>query len=86
MMRGEEIMSGAQRIHDPEMLEARAKLHGLPLDEIRQYIDGFKYGCPPHGGGGVGTSSSYSPSRPNGEQPPVLFAGSCACSGFHLHS
>lgn len=54
MMRGEEIMSGAQRIHDPVMLEERAAFHGLPLEEIAQYIDGFKYGCPPHGGGGVG--------------------------------
>lgn len=28
-MRGEEILSGAQRIHDPEFLTERAKLHGI---------------------------------------------------------
>lgn len=28
-MRGEEIISGAQRIHDPEFLTERAKHHGI---------------------------------------------------------
>jgi len=28
-MRGEEILSGAQRIHDPEYLMERAKHHGI---------------------------------------------------------
>lgn len=28
-MRGEEILSGAQRIHDPEFLVQRAKLHEI---------------------------------------------------------
>ena len=28
-MRGEEILSGAQRIHDPQMLTDRAKFHGI---------------------------------------------------------
>jgi hypothetical protein len=28
-MRGEEILSGAQRVHDPEYLTERAKLHGI---------------------------------------------------------
>ena len=28
-MRGEEILSGAQRIHDPEFLTERAKHHGI---------------------------------------------------------
>jgi len=28
-MRGEEILSGAQRIHDPEYLIERAKHHGI---------------------------------------------------------
>lgn len=28
-MRGEEILSGAQRIHDPEFLTERAKLNGI---------------------------------------------------------
>eukprot|EP00049_Salpingoeca_infusionum_P017579 m.353518 g.353518 ORF g.353518 m.353518 type:complete len:527 (-) comp16782_c0_seq1:131-1711(-) len=54
MMRGEEIMSGAQRVHDPVLLEKRAAEHGIKVEEIQSYIDAFKYGCPPHAGGGVG--------------------------------
>eukprot|EP00041_Stephanoeca_diplocostata_P015675 m.299800 g.299800 ORF g.299800 m.299800 type:complete len:684 (+) comp20121_c0_seq1:133-2184(+) len=54
MMRGEEILSGAQRIHDPELLLKRANLHGIPIDTIQSYLDSFKYGSFPHGGGGVG--------------------------------
>ena len=53
-MRGEEILSGAQRIHDPEFLTERAKAHGIDISTIQAYIDSFKYGCPPHGGGGIG--------------------------------
>uniref|UniRef100_A0A0K0DKT1 Aspartate--tRNA ligase, cytoplasmic n=1 Tax=Angiostrongylus cantonensis TaxID=6313 RepID=A0A0K0DKT1_ANGCA len=53
-MRGEEILSGAQRIHDPEFLIERAKHHNIELDKIRAYIDSFRYGCPPHAGGGIG--------------------------------
>lgn len=54
MMRGEEIMSGAQRIHDPDMLRERATVHGINLEEIRSYIESFQYGAYPHAGGGVG--------------------------------
>lgn len=50
----QEIISGAQRIHIPELLEERAKLHSIPPDTIRSYIDSFKLGAPPHGGAGVG--------------------------------
>ncbi|CAB4033988.1 aspartate--tRNA ligase, cytoplasmic [Paramuricea clavata] len=53
-MRGEEMLSGAQRIHDPDLLTERAKHHGLDLDKIKSYIDSFRYGCPPHAGGGIG--------------------------------
>ncbi|KAI6215759.1 Aspartyl-tRNA synthetase [Aphelenchoides besseyi] len=53
-MRGEEILSGAQRIHDPVLLAERAKHHEIDLTKIQSYIDAFKYGCPPHAGGGIG--------------------------------
>jgi len=53
-MRGEEILSGAQRIHDPQLLTERASHHSIPLDQIRAYIDSFRYGCSPHAGGGIG--------------------------------
>ncbi|BHF58060.1 Aspartate--tRNA ligase, cytoplasmic [Sparganum proliferum] len=53
-MRGEEIMSGAQRIHEPEFLTERAKAHNIDISTIKSYIDSFRYGCPPHAGGGIG--------------------------------
>lgn len=111
-MRGEEILSGAQRIHDTQLLTERAMHHqigktqdahvelwmlypcvvspsvgiccelqpqeddcplkGFPnvtfsfcepidLEKIKGYIDSFRFGAPPHGGGGIG------------EQYPLLF-------------
>ncbi|RMZ52373.1 hypothetical protein APUTEX25_000648, partial [Auxenochlorella protothecoides] len=53
-IRGEEIISGAQRIHDPSLLERRAKECGIPVETIQAYVDSFKYGAWPHGGIGVG--------------------------------
>lgn len=53
-MRGEEIMSGAQRVHDPEMLTERAKAHGVDPATVESYIDSFRFGAPPHAGGGIG--------------------------------
>jgi len=53
-LRGEEIVSGAQRIHDPEMLVKIARDKGVDLTPVQPYIDAFKYGAFPHGGGGVG--------------------------------
>lgn len=53
-MRGEEILSGAQRIHDPDFLTERAKHHGVDIEKIKAYVDAFRYGCPPHAGGGIG--------------------------------
>eukprot|EP01025_Chloroclados_australasicus_P032334 TRINITY_DN3277_c0_g3_i1.p1 TRINITY_DN3277_c0_g3~~TRINITY_DN3277_c0_g3_i1.p1 ORF type:complete len:595 (-),score=55.18 TRINITY_DN3277_c0_g3_i1:165-1757(-) len=53
-IRGEEIISGAQRIHDPELLVERAKFWEIPLNTIQPYIDSFKLGAVPHGGAGIG--------------------------------
>lgn len=53
-MRGEEILSGAQRIHDSQLLMEKAKHHDIDVQKIASYIDAFKYGAPPHGGGGIG--------------------------------
>lgn len=53
-MRGEEILSGAQRIHDPALLTERALHHGIDTEKIKSYIEAFHYGCPPHAGGGIG--------------------------------
>ncbi|KAG0324988.1 aspartate--tRNA ligase dps1 [Podila horticola] len=53
-MRGEEILSGAQRIHDPDYLIERAQAHGVDPESIKNYVDAFRMGAPPHGGGGIG--------------------------------
>lgn len=53
-MRGEEILSGAQRIHDPDFLTERSLHHGIDLEKIKSYIDSFRFGTPPHAGGGIG--------------------------------
>ncbi len=55
-MRGEEILSGAQRIHDHALLQERMKANGLSPEDpgLKDYCDGFSYGCPPHAGGGIG--------------------------------
>ena len=53
-MRGEEILSGAQRIHDPAFLAERMKAAGINPDDMSGYLDAFKLGAPPHGGGGIG--------------------------------
>jgi len=54
MMRGEEIMSGAQRIHDYDLLKKMAMKHEVPLHTIQDYLDSFEFGSFPHAGGGVG--------------------------------
>lgn len=54
MIRGEEIVSGAQRVHDPSLLIQRMNELGVPLESMRSYIDSFRLGALPHGGGGIG--------------------------------
>lgn len=53
-IRGEEIISGAQRVHDPELLTSRIIEFGIDPATLSTYIDSFRYGAPPHGGVGVG--------------------------------
>jgi aspartyl-tRNA synthetase len=53
-MRGQEILSGAQRIHEPNLLEERATAHGIDLKDIESYLQSFRHGALPHGGGGIG--------------------------------
>ncbi len=51
--RGTEITSGAQREHRFEELSKNAEEKGLGKD-VEFYLQFFKYGCPPHGGFGIG--------------------------------
>ena len=51
--RGTEITSGAQREHRYEELCKNAAEKGLGED-VKFYLQFFKYGCPPHGGFAIG--------------------------------
>ena len=51
---GVEIATGAQREHRYDILKQQATEKGIKLDEMKEYADIFKYGCPPHGGIGLG--------------------------------
>ena len=52
--KGLEITTGAQREHRYEILKMQALKKGLTLNNIQFYLDFFRYGCPPHGGFGMG--------------------------------
>ncbi|HWF34522.1 MAG TPA: aspartate--tRNA(Asn) ligase [Solirubrobacteraceae bacterium] len=54
LWKGLEITSGAQREHRHDRLTAQAAARGIPVELIRPYLDFFKFGCPPHGGFGLG--------------------------------
>ncbi|MCK4926997.1 MAG: aspartate--tRNA(Asn) ligase [Candidatus Aenigmarchaeota archaeon] len=54
MFRGVELLSGAQRIHIPELLIKRLKAKGMDPENFKFYIDTFRYGAPPHAGWSIG--------------------------------
>lgn len=51
--KGVEITTGAQREHRYDILCTQAEEKGLKED-VKFYLEFFKYGCPPHGGFGIG--------------------------------
>ena len=51
--RGVEITTGAQREHRYEVLKKQAEEKGL-AEDVKFYLEFFQYGCPPHGGFGLG--------------------------------
>ena len=54
LWKGLEITTGAQREHRHEQLVEQAKEKGYALTPLEDYFGFFRYGCPPHGGFGVG--------------------------------
>jgi aspartyl-tRNA synthetase len=54
LWRGLEITTGAQREHRYDVLVAQAAEKGLSPEPMRDYLNNFRYGCPPHGGFGLG--------------------------------
>ena len=53
-LRGQEILSGGQRIHDSSLLLERMGALKVDPDSMPEYIDAFNWAAPPHGGGGIG--------------------------------
>ncbi|MCL7416024.1 MAG: aspartate--tRNA(Asn) ligase [ANME-2 cluster archaeon] len=49
-----ELSSGAQRIHDHDLLRQRIQDQGLNPDGFEFYLKAFRYGIPPHSGWGLG--------------------------------
>jgi aspartyl-tRNA synthetase len=54
LYRGLEITTLAQREHRIEILEKQAEEKKINADSLKDYFNFFRYGCPPHGGGGIG--------------------------------
>ncbi len=54
LYKGVEVTTGAQREHRAEVLEKQAREKGLDPAGLTDYINFFRYGCPPHGGVGMG--------------------------------
>jgi len=54
-IRGLEICSGAQRCHDPELVQELMAKKGIEAGEgLQSYISSFKDGISPHAGAGIG--------------------------------
>lgn len=53
-VRGQEILSGGQRIHDAAVLIERLKTQNMDPLSFKEYIDGFRWVAPPHAGAGIG--------------------------------
>ncbi len=54
LYKGVEVTTGAQREHRVEILEKQAIEKGVDPKTISDYLNFFRYGCPPHGGIGMG--------------------------------
>lgn len=54
MLRGQEILSGGQRIHDAKLLRQKMEDSGVDPKDLREYVEGFEWVAPPHAGAGLG--------------------------------
>ncbi|MBI1974353.1 MAG: aspartate--tRNA(Asn) ligase [Candidatus Zambryskibacteria bacterium] len=54
LYRGIEVTTLAQREHRPEILEKQAIEKNMNLKSLKDYLNFFRWGCPPHGGAGIG--------------------------------
>ncbi|MBX4195483.1 aspartate--tRNA(Asn) ligase [Candidatus Parcubacteria bacterium] len=54
LYKGIEVTTLAQREHRIEVLEKQAEEKGMDLESLKDYLNFFRYGIPPHGGAGIG--------------------------------
>ncbi|MFK4222122.1 aspartate--tRNA(Asn) ligase [Streptomyces sp. NPDC019890] len=54
LWKGLEITTGAQREHRYDVLVKQAAEKGMSTEPLQDYLNAFRYGCPPHGGLGMG--------------------------------
>ena len=54
LFRGLEIVTGGQRLHQYDDYVAALAAMGEPLEPYAGYLDGFRFGMPPHGGWAIG--------------------------------
>lgn len=54
LFKGLEVTTGAQREHRRDVLVKQAKERGMDVQQLEVYLNFFRYGCPPHGGLGMG--------------------------------
>ena len=56
LWKGLEVTTGGQREHRYEILKKQAEEKGIRLGPLEDYLNFFKWGCPPHGGCGIGAT------------------------------
>lgn len=59
LYKGIEVTTLAQREHRSEILEKQAEEKKMDPKPLEKYFQFFRYGCPPHGGGGIGPSRLF---------------------------
>ncbi|WP_445402151.1 aspartate--tRNA(Asn) ligase [Streptomyces sp. LE64] len=54
LWKGLEVTTGAQREHRSDILLKQAEDKGMSTEPMQDYLNIFRFGCPPHGGLGAG--------------------------------
>ncbi|PAZ09771.1 aspartate--tRNA(Asn) ligase [Streptomyces sp. SA15] len=54
LWKGLEVTTGAQREHRYDVLLKQSAEKGMSAEPMQDYLNAFRYGCPPHGGLGMG--------------------------------
>lgn len=54
MVRGQEVLSGGQRVQEYKVLVERMKASGMDSGSLKEYIQAFEWVAPPHAGAGIG--------------------------------